>query len=123
MNDEPQLPPVSDQTARVFREFAEAIGQAITAYFERMQPAWEQLAEIARHPEVLEAFERERLRHVASQPCHCLCGYRHPADMGICDGEGVTTREFDSAAFSRPVHVPMCAPCLVAQGVTELAGG
>jgi hypothetical protein len=52
-------------------------------------------------------------------PCHCLCGVRHPGDRGICDGEGVTTRRFITETFGA-VDVPLCAPCAVAQDITEL---
>jgi len=53
-------------------------------------------------------------------PCHCLCSEAHPADRGICEAENaVIARRFETELLGS-VDVPLCAPCCVAQGVTEL---
>jgi hypothetical protein len=99
----------------------EEMGRVIGEWFERMRPAFEQLTEIANRPEVRAAIERNRNRDY--RPCHCLCGKLHPADKGICEGaSAVTTRRFETA-LTGSVDVPLCAPCAVAQGVTEMVSG
>lgn len=90
-------------------------------WLERMRPSLERLAEIAARPEVREALERARSLP-RPRPCYCYCPRMHPADKGACDGEGVTTRRF-TTEMTGPVDVSLCAPCAVAQGLTELAGG
>lgn len=104
------------EVIRLVQQCMEAAGQAIAEWAERMRPAFEQLTEIARNPEVAAAFERVP-NPAGGLACFCLCT-RHPDDKGVCDGEAVTTREFISGAFG-PVHVPLCAPCAVAQGISE----
>jgi hypothetical protein len=67
---------------------------------------------------MLAEIGRALVRRAGLRSCHCLCRYRHPAETGVCDSEAVTTREFVSDELGS-VHVPMCAPCIVAQGVAE----
>ena len=118
MTDEESTP--GQQIMQAMQRFAEQLGQALAAEVERLRPVFELLAEIASHPEVQAAMREieagRALRRL--QPCHCLCGRSHPGAMGVCDGEGVTTRRFDSPATG-PVDVPLCAPCAVAQGLAE----
>jgi hypothetical protein len=40
-------------------------------------------------------------------------------DEGVCDGEMVTTRHYDTE-LTGPVDVPLCAPCAAAQFLEEL---
>lgn len=52
--------------------------------------------------------------------CHCLCGWAHPADQGICQAfDAVITRRHDTALLGT-VYVPLCAPCAAAQCAVEL---
>src|ERR1035438_8643529 len=46
--------------------------------------------------------------------CRCQCGTAHPDDQGVCDGNAVLTRR------TGEVHVSLCVPCAVAQGVAEM---
>ncbi len=46
--------------------------------------------------------------------CQCVCSRAHPDDPGVCDHNAVTWRRLDD------VEVPLCAPCAVAQGISEL---
>lgn len=112
---EPGQSPVSEALAAFARAFA--------AELDRVRPALERMAEIANRPEVRAALEQARARRSLRdwRPCHCLCGRMHPADKGVCDMDAVTTRRFVSG-LTGPVDVPLCAPCAVAQGLTELSG-
>jgi hypothetical protein len=110
-----------DPARALIQGFQEA-GRVIGEWLEGMRPAFEQLTEIANRPEVRAAVER-RAPLPARRPCHCLCGKTHPADKGICEGgSAVTTRRFETA-LTGPVDVPLCAPCAVAQGITEMVSG
>src|SRR5208283_938242 len=51
--------------------------------------------------------------------CECVCATSHPDDMGICDKRAVITRRLPTD-LGGDVHVPLCAPCAVAQGVAEM---
>jgi hypothetical protein len=46
--------------------------------------------------------------------CRCPCSTAHPQDPGVCDRSAVLTRRVDG------VDMPLCAPCVVAQGVAEM---
>jgi hypothetical protein len=46
--------------------------------------------------------------------CQCPCATAHPQDQGVCDRRAVLTRKLGAAS------VPICAPCAVAQGVSEM---
>jgi hypothetical protein len=46
--------------------------------------------------------------------CRCHCVKAHPADLNVCDGRAVMTRQVGGA------DVSLCAPCAVAQGVAEM---
>jgi hypothetical protein len=50
--------------------------------------------------------------------CECPCPTAHPDDVAVCDQRAVITRRLNTR--SGPVHVPLCAPCAVAQGVAEM---
>jgi hypothetical protein len=52
------------------------------------------------------------------RPCDCPCAQAHPDDIGVCDHSAVTTRRLATEAFGE-VDVPVCAPCAVAQGLSE----
>jgi hypothetical protein len=55
--------------------------------------------------------------------CWCLCGILHPSEIGVCEVfSAVTTQRFEvgDGDDRRVVEVPLCAPCLAAQGFTEL---
>lgn len=109
--------PAAEALGKVIRDFGQAAGE----WLERMRPAVDALLEVVSRPEVQEAIERARSLP-RPRPCYCYCPRLHPADKGVCDGEGVTTRRFTSE-LTGPVDVSLCAPCAVAQGLTELAAG
>jgi hypothetical protein len=46
--------------------------------------------------------------------CRCPCATAHPQDKGVCDHSAILTRNLDG------VEMPLCAPCAVAQGVSEM---
>ena len=46
--------------------------------------------------------------------CQCPCATAHPQDKGVCDRNAILTRNLDG------VEMPLCAPCAVAQGVSEM---
>lgn len=46
--------------------------------------------------------------------CHCPCGSAHPDDKGVCDRRPVLKRRLGGT------DVWLCAPCAVAQGITEM---
>lgn len=118
-----------DRSAQAYRDsvlvpVAEAYGRAAQACLERNRPFIEALGQMAQDPAVRSYVEARERGDIPSperpQPCHCFCPYSHPADKGVCDGEGVTTRRFTSR-MTGPVDVSLCAPCAVTQGVTELS--
>lgn len=118
MSDE-QRDPVAELAA-TFQALADNMGRALTAWMERHRPFLEALGRLAQDPGVQayiaarkSGWEPERAR-----PCHCLCGTAHPGDKGICDGNAVATRHFETRAMG-PVDVPLCAPCAVAQGSAQ----
>jgi hypothetical protein len=99
-------------------DLAEAWGDAIAAYLERMTPFIRALADLAKDPQVQAAIAARQFGDAVREyrPCHCLCGRAHPTAKGICDMAAVTSRHYDTPALG-PVDVPLCAPCAVAQGV------
>ena len=115
-----QRPTAAEQIGGAMFQFAEVAGRAAAEWAERMHSAFEQLGEVASRPEIRAMIERAQAARTAHQSCHCLCGKAHPDDKGICDGEGVTTRHFNSPGIG-PVDVPLCAPCAVAYGVRDMA--
>ena len=119
MSEQPQI---GDRIVQSINQFAETAGRAIIEWVERNRPALEALAEFVSDPEVRAILERARTasRYQTQRPCHCLCVTTHPDDAGICDGDGVTARHFDTPSIG-PVDVPLCAPCAVAQGLRDLA--
>lgn len=48
------------------------------------------------------------------RPCQCPCATAHPQDQGVCDGVAIMSRHVGAQ------DVQLCAPCAVAQGVTEM---
>jgi hypothetical protein len=94
-------------TEAVNEEFR-LLADAVKAWLERNRPAIEALAELAQDP---------RAQDPRVQACHCLCARTHPGEY-VCDAEAVTTRRYNSPALG-PVDVPVCAPCMVAQGIAE----
>jgi hypothetical protein len=50
--------------------------------------------------------------------CECSCASSHPGDVGVCDNRAVITRRLTDGASV--VDLPLCAPCAVAQGVSEM---
>jgi hypothetical protein len=46
--------------------------------------------------------------------CQCPCATAHPQDQNVCDGKAVLSRQRGET------HMPICAPCAVAQGVAEM---
>jgi hypothetical protein len=108
--------------AKALTEGFRALGRVASEWLEQWRPVINALAEFASRPEVRAAVEQAQARRLLreAQPCHCLCGKMHPADKGICCfSDAVTTRRFATAALG-PVEVPLCAPCLVAQGFADL---
>jgi hypothetical protein len=107
-------------------EFQEAFTEAAAALARTLQPfmlaAVKMFQALANDPVVRFAMEHPELfSGEQPQPCHCLCGRSHPADMSVCDMEAVTTRRYVTEAMGT-VDVALCAPCAVAQGLTELSG-
>lgn len=100
-------------------EFVRALVKAWAEELERIRPALDALARFMSDPEVRAVLERAKTEP-RPQPCHCLCGYSHPADKGVCDMEGVTTRRYVTEAMGT-ADVLLCAPCAVAQGLAELS--
>jgi len=92
-----------EEAVEAFRNLGAALIETIRPLADAAGPYVAQLAEAAR-------------RH--RQRCLCLCGRSHPADTGVCDGEMVTTRHYDSPGVG-PVDVPLCAPCATAQFFAE----
>jgi hypothetical protein len=79
----------------------------------------EALNKLASDPAVRAAWESWRIVLVwTRQDCECVCARSHPDDVGICDNRAVITRRV-AAGTGGAVDVPLCAPCAVAQGVTE----
>jgi hypothetical protein len=93
-----------EEAAEAFRNTVAAVVEAMRVIADASGPFFAQLADAAR-------------RH--RQRCLCLCGRAHPADKGVCDGEMVTTRHYDTE-LTGPVDVPLCAPCAAAQFLTEM---
>jgi hypothetical protein len=60
------------------------------------------------------AMEAARAAFGSGRACQCLCATAHPQDKGVCDGGAIMTRRVDGA------DVYLCAPCAVAQGVSEM---
>lgn len=121
--DESKRDAAADLTA-AFRAFADAFGRAAQAWLEQHRPFFEAMEKVAQDPRVRAYLEARERGEVPSphRPCHCLCGGAHPGDKGVCDGDAVTTRHFETAALG-PVDVPLCAPCAVAQGIAALPLG
>jgi hypothetical protein len=122
------LPEQVEEAFRPLAEFAQvaadAFSRAAQAWLEENRPLLEALGRLAQDPQFrayAEARERGEVPPPAPPPlaCYCLCGRLHPADRGVCDGEGVTTRRFTSKAAG-PVDVALCAPCAAAQFLAEL---
>ena len=53
--------------------------------------------------------------------CECSCASSHPGDVGVCDNRAVITRRVSTGGAGM-VDLPLCAPCAVAQGVSEMPG-
>jgi hypothetical protein len=51
--------------------------------------------------------------------CECSCASSHPGDIGVCDNRAVITRRLRTGGAGL-VDLPLCAPCAVAQGVSEM---
>jgi hypothetical protein len=120
MDDKNQADPATELAA-AFRAFTDAFGRAAQAWLERHRPFFEAMEKVAQDPAVRAYLEARERGEVPSprRPCHCLCGHAHPDDKGVCDANAVTTRRFETAAMG-PVDVALCAPCVVAQGITAL---
>jgi hypothetical protein len=93
-----------EEAVEAFRDLGTAIIEAFRPLEGAVGPFFAALAEAAR-----------RHRH----RCLCLCGRAHPADTGVCDGEMVTTRHYETDLYG-PVDVPLCAPCAAAQFLAEM---
>jgi hypothetical protein len=65
-------------------------------------------------PAARAAMEAARAAFGGWRACQCLCATAHPQDKGVCDGGAIMTRQVNGA------DVHLCAPCAVAQGVTEM---
>jgi len=89
--------------AAVLGEWAQRVAAATTEAVDKLDPALR--AAVAAGRSAVTGDWRA---------CHCQCRTAHPGDMGVCDGEAVITRQLGGA------DVSLCAPCAVAQGVTEL---
>lgn len=104
------------------RQVVDAFSKAAQAWLDQNRPMLEAIGKVANDPAVRAYIEARQRGEIPApeprQPCHCFCPYSHPGEQ-VCDGEGVTTRRFTSRVTG-PVDVPLCAPCAVAQGVTEL---
>lgn len=106
-------------------EIQEALTEAAGAVAESLQPfmlaAVKMFQALASDPVVRFAMDHPELFSAERpKPCYCLCGRLHPADVNVCDMNAVTTRRFVSD-LTGPVDVALCAPCAVAQGLTELS--
>jgi hypothetical protein len=106
---------------RLVTELAGIMGRACVKFFEDCGPLIKAFAEIAARPDVqAELRRREALHGIAvASGCHCLCGYVHPDDKGICDGEPATTVR-RSTELTGSVDIPTCAPCAAALFAGEL---
>jgi hypothetical protein len=51
--------------------------------------------------------------------CHCLCGFTHPSQRGICTEDDLALVEMNPNRYARVV--PMCAACRAA--LYERTGG
>ena len=109
-----------DEQRDVTADLAHAVA-ALASGFEKwlqgMRPVFDYITKLADDPAVQAYIAvRQQGGHEPERACHCLCGKSHPDARGVCDGEAVTTRHFDSPTVG-PVDVPICWPCAAAQGV------
>lgn len=108
--------------AEQFEEFAlrlvDAWGEAVSAYLDRMVPFIRSVAALSDDPQVqAELAARELARSFREyQPCHCLCGHRHPSQKGVCDMSAVTTVQYRTSSLG-VVEVPICGPCMTARSM------
>jgi len=52
--------------------------------------------------------------------CHCLCGYAHPGEQGICEFDQVVTSLTAVSRLLGAVRIPACAPCAAAVTAAHL---
>lgn len=101
-------------------ELGRRFGQALTDAMERLRPAYDALADVAKRPEVRAVIERTE-KVMRRRPCLCLCTRAHPDDRSICEVlDAVITGQYSSDLLG-DVDVPLCAPCAAARAVRELA--
>jgi hypothetical protein len=108
------------ELAEAMAELGRRFGQAMTDAVERMRPALDALAGVARRPEVRAVIERAE-KAVRRRPCLCLCAKAHPDDLGACEVlDAVITRRYSLGPLGE-IDVPLCAPCAAARAVREFA--
>jgi hypothetical protein len=109
------------ELADTLAEVGRRVGQAMTDALERLQPAFDALAEVASRPEVRAVIERAE-KAMRRRPCLCFCWRAHPADRGVCEMlDAVITGQYSSDLLG-DVDVPLCAPCAAARAAREFAG-
>lgn len=93
-------------------------GEAVSGYLDRMVPFIRAVASLSDDPQVqAELAARELARSLREyQPCHCLCGHRHPSQTSACDMRAVTTVNYQTPALGL-VEVPVCGPCMTARSM------
>jgi hypothetical protein len=96
--------------AGVLREWAQRLAADTSGALERL----------AHDPAIRAVIETGRSALGGGRPCECACAMAHPHDVGVCDNRAVTTRRLATDVLGE-VDVPLCAPCAVAQGLSELA--
>lgn len=109
--------------AEFTRQFMESMTRAAQAWLDQQRPLFEVLGRLAQDPAVrayVEARERGEIpAPEPRRPCHCFCGRTHPGDPGVCDGEAITTRHYETRLLG-PVDMASCAPCAAAQFIAEM---
>ena len=108
MDGNPDTP--GRQFAAAWQAAADALGEWKQRVSEATTEAMSKL-----DPAVRAAMEAGRAAFTGDlHPCHCPCGTAHPDDKGVCDGRAVLSRRLGDT------EVSLCAPCAVAQGVSEM---
>jgi hypothetical protein len=104
----------NDHPARQFAAAWQAATDALNEWTQRISAATSE-ARDKLEPAFRAAMEAGRSTLAGDwRDCRCPCSTAHPDDQGVCDRKAVLTRRIDGA------DVSMCAPCAVAQGVSEL---
>jgi hypothetical protein len=109
------------ELADTLAEAGRRVGQAVTDALERIQPAFDALAQVADRPEVRAVIERAG-KAMRRRPCLCFCSRAHPADRGVCEMfDAVITGQYSSDLLG-DVDVLLCAPCAAARAAHEFTG-